>query len=103
MDNKLMENAHIDTVMLLGEAFRIGDEAYDFGSQDLTQRIQRLVPVMVQERLCPPPEEVYSLHRKLSGMFLLCSRLKGRVKCKPIFDRVWEDFERKQKEKLPQQ
>ncbi|CAG7680424.1 unnamed protein product [Allacma fusca] len=29
-ESKVMENAHIDTVMLLGEAFRVGDEAYDF-------------------------------------------------------------------------
>jgi aarF domain-containing kinase len=87
-----MENAHLDTVMLLGEALRIGDETYDFGSQDLTRRIQSLVPVMVKERLVPPPEEVYSLHRKLSGIFLLCSRLKGRAKCRQIFDRVYSNY-----------
>jgi len=86
-----MENAHVDTVMVLGEALRMGDKAYDFGAQDLTTKIQQYVPTMVNERLCPPPEEVYSLHRKLSGIFLLCGKLKGRVKCKPIFERVWRE------------
>ncbi|ODM99712.1 AarF domain-containing protein kinase 4 [Orchesella cincta] len=91
-ESKAMENAHVETVMILGEALRIGDEKYDFGSQDLTLKIQRLVPVMVKERLCPPPEEIYSLHRKLSGVFLLCSRLKAKVQCKPIFDRVCANY-----------
>ncbi|CAL8139490.1 unnamed protein product [Orchesella dallaii] len=91
-ESRAMENAHVETVMILGEALRIGDEKYDFGSQDLTRKIQRLVPVMVKERLCPPPEEIYSLHRKLSGVFLLCSRLKAKVQCKPIFDRVCANY-----------
>jgi len=93
-ESKAMEKAHTDTVMLLGEALRIGkDETYDFGSQDLTRRIQQLVPVMVKERLVPPPEEIYSLHRKLSGIFLLCSKLKGRVKTRRIFDRVYSQYQ----------
>lgn len=87
-----MENAHTETVLLLGEALRTGSEPYDFGNQDLTLRIQRLVPVMVKERLCPPPEEIYSLHRKLSGVFLLCGRLKGKVRCREIFERVQENY-----------
>lgn len=87
-----MEKSHVDTVMILGEAFRMGDTPYDFGNQKITQRIQELVPVMVKERLCPPPEEIYSLHRKLSGIFLLCAKLQGRVKCRPIFDRIWSEY-----------
>ncbi len=87
-----MEKAHVDTVMMLGEAFRIGDDSYDFGTQRITQRIQELVPVMVKERLCPPPEEIYSLHRKLSGVFLLCAKLRGKVQCRPIFDRIWSEY-----------
>lgn len=43
---------------------------------------------MLKNRLKPPPEEVYSLHRKLSGIYLACIRLKAKVNCKQI----WEDI-----------
>ncbi len=43
---------------------------------------------MLKNRLKPPPEEVYSLHRKLSGSYLACIRLKAKVNCKQI----WEDI-----------
>lgn len=91
-ESKTMENAHVDAVLLLGEGFRQGDKPYDFGNQDVTRRIQQLVPVMIKERLVPPPEEIYSLHRKLSGIFLLCTRLKGRVKCLDIFERIQKNY-----------
>ena len=35
-----MEEAHIDAVMILGEAFR-HDRPFDFGTQDTTRRIQK--------------------------------------------------------------
>lgn len=35
-----MEDAHVEAVMILGEAFRY-DRPFDFGSQDTTKRIQR--------------------------------------------------------------
>lgn len=43
---------------------------------------------MVAHRLCPPPEEIYSIHRKLSGVFLLCARLKVRLNAKQFFDDI---------------
>ena len=48
----------------------------------------RLVPVMLNQRLKAPPEETYSLHRKMSGAFLLSAKLGAKIDCKSFFDDV---------------
>lgn len=88
---KVMQKAHIDAVMILGEAFS-RDGPFNFGMQDTTRRIQNLVPVMLQHRLTPPPEETYSLHRKLSGIFLLCAKLRADINCKELFDEIYARY-----------
>lgn len=86
-ETKAMQDAHVDAVMILGEVFSCNGD-FDFGSQDTTKRIVDLVPTMVAQRLCPPPDEIYSIHRKLSGVFLLCSRLKVKFNCRELFDEI---------------
>lgn len=87
-----MEDAHVDGVLILGEVFSESSGAFDFGGQDTTRRIQKLVPTIVYHRLCPPPEEIYSLHRKLSGVFLLCAKLKVRIDCRDMFRDVYKNY-----------
>jgi aarF domain-containing kinase len=60
---------------------------YSFASQTITSSIRNLIPVMLQHRLTPPPQETYSLNRKLSGAFLMCAKLEAEVDCK----RLWEE------------
>lgn len=85
-ESKAMLNAHIDSVMTLAEPFmEFAPDVYDFKDQTITDRVRELIPVMIRERLAPPPEETYSLHRKLSGAFLLCARLESKVRCKELF------------------
>lgn len=89
-ESKLMEEAHANAVLILGEAFSSqhidSDGTFDFGKQSTTKRIANLIPAMVKHRLTPPPEETYSLHRRMSGVFLLCAKLKAKVNCKDIFE-----------------
>lgn len=85
-ESKIMLDAHIASVLTLAEPFLDSSpEVYDFRDQTITDRVKALIPVMIRERLAPPPEETYSLHRKLSGAFLLCARLGSRVRCRELF------------------
>lgn len=86
-----MKQAHIDAVMILGEAFA-SEGPFSFGTQSTAARIHNLIPIMLKHRLTAPPEETYSLHRKMAGSFLLCTKLDATIQCKPMFDEIFDGY-----------
>lgn len=90
-EHHAMVDAHVDSILTLAEPFRAPRE-YDFSDQTITSRVRNLIPTMLSLRLTPPPEPTYSLHRKLSGAFLLCARLRAQVDCKRIFEDVASNY-----------
>ncbi|KXT09727.1 hypothetical protein AC579_1693 [Pseudocercospora musae] len=81
-----MLKAHVDSILTLAEPFvESAPEVYDFEGQTVTDRVRNNIGLMLRERLAPPPEETYSLHRKLSGAFLLCARLKSKIRARDMF------------------
>uniref|UniRef100_UPI00398E8C6B atypical kinase COQ8B, mitochondrial-like n=1 Tax=Pristiophorus japonicus TaxID=55135 RepID=UPI00398E8C6B len=98
-ETKVFEDAHVDAVMILGEAFA-RPQSFNFGAQDTTRRIQSLIPVMLKHRLTPPPEESYSLHRKMAGSFLICSKLQAAFPCKEMFDQIYVRYFNQERQEL---
>lgn len=98
-ESKEMLVAHVDSIMTLAEPFMTdAPEVYDFRDQSITDRVRANIGLMLRERMAPPPEETYSLHRKLSGAFLLCARLQSQIRTRDMFAtavEVWNGREQK--------
>uniref|UniRef100_A0A0R3RTX2 ABC1 domain-containing protein n=1 Tax=Elaeophora elaphi TaxID=1147741 RepID=A0A0R3RTX2_9BILA len=90
-ESKVMEDAHCESISILGETLA-STAPYDFSKQNVTRRIHTLIPVMLKHRLVSPPDEIYSLHRKLSGSFLLASKLKATVACGALYEQIYEEY-----------
>jgi aarF domain-containing kinase len=90
-ESKVMIEAHIESVLVVGLPFsELGE--FDFGNQGMTKRIYKLMPVMMKNRLKAPPKEVYSLHRKLAGAYLLNMMLKTKIPARGIFHKVLKEI-----------
>ncbi|KAF8153928.1 ABC1-domain-containing protein [Crassisporium funariophilum] len=92
-ETKIMLDAHVNSMTLLAIPFKSETpQPFSFGQgsqwAEITAEIRAQIPVMLQNRLTPPPRETYSLNRKLSGSFLLASRLGASIDTKAIWDKV---------------
>ncbi len=116
-----MNDAHVESLQLLATPFRKDTpQPFAFGPGSMwagiTADIRERIPDMLNHRLTPPPRETYSLNRrvcrtgfyellvlirrvfffsssrKLSGAFLLASRLRATVDCRKLWDGAVGDY-----------
>ena len=87
-ENREMAEAHYKGVLIVGEPFRTEnpEDLYDFAAGGFTERVTKLLPTMSKHRLTPPPTEVYSLHKKVVGSYLMCIKLRSQVPARRIFE-----------------
>lgn len=91
-ESKAMFDAHVESGFIVGEPFAT-DEPYDFAAKRIPERVGKLAHVMLKERLTAPPKEAYTLHRKLSGAFLSCAKLKAAIPCRQQFMQLYDNYE----------
>jgi len=92
MESDIMLDAHVQAGFIVGLPFaKLG--GYDFRSTNITQGVSNLGATMLKHRLTPPPDEVYSLHRKLSGAFLACVKLGAVVPCREVLLKIYEQYQ----------
>lgn len=92
MENVIMLDAHVQAAFIVGMPFA-KPGGYDFCANNITQSISNLGATMLRHRLTPPPDEAYSLHRKLSGAFLACIKIGAVVPCRELLLDVYEHYQ----------
>ena len=95
-ENREMTDAHYLGTKIVAEPFRVAtvDDLYDFGQQGLTEKVYKILPTMSKHRLTPPPEEVYSLHKKIIGTYLMCIKLKAKVPARKTLEETYEQWKK---------
>jgi len=83
-ESKATLDAHVESGFIVGEPFSM-DGPYDFVAGQIPERVAAHTSAMLNGRLTPPPKEAYTLHRKLSGAFLSCKKLRAVIECRPMF------------------
>lgn len=90
-ESQTMLQAHVAAGMVVGEPF-LSSKPFDFSQSHLTKRLAQHTETFVHGRLTPPPQEVYSLHRKLAGAFLICIKLKAVITCRDVLEKIHEKY-----------
>ncbi|XP_031270401.1 protein ABC transporter 1, mitochondrial [Pistacia vera] len=92
MENEIMLETHVQAGFVVGLPFS-KPGGYDFRASNITQSMSNLGATMLRHRLTPPPDEAYSLHRKLSGAFLACIKLGAVVPCRELLLQVYDHYD----------
>lgn len=83
--------AHISIIELLASPFSgKSDQLYDFKAHgpSIAQKLTHNMSVILREGKSAPPEETFGLHRKLSGIYMLCAKLGAKIPSSKLFSEI---------------
>jgi aarF domain-containing kinase len=86
-ENEEMLHAHKMSGYTVGEPFA-SDEPFDFCGSNISTRMGEHTSVFLKHRLTAPPEEVYTLHRKLAGAYMLCIKLGAVIQSRDMLQDI---------------
>jgi aarF domain-containing kinase len=86
-ENEEMLRAHKMSGFTVGEPFA-KDEPFDFKQSKISTRMGEHTAVFLKHRLTAPPEEVYTLHRKLAGAYMLCIKLGAVIRSRDMLEDI---------------
>ncbi|KAL4572195.1 hypothetical protein LXL04_018964 [Taraxacum kok-saghyz] len=93
-ETEIMLEAHIQAAFVVGLPFgAVHHGGYDFRANNITQSLSNIGGTMLRHRLTPPPDEVYSLHRKLAGAFLACIKIGAVVPCRDLLLQIYQTYQ----------
>mmetsp|Transcript_8814 Transcript_8814/g.10544 ORF Transcript_8814/g.10544 Transcript_8814/m.10544 type:complete len:569 (-) Transcript_8814:44-1750(-) len=90
-ESQLMVNAHIDAGLEVGRPFQ-RNAPFDFKASKLSTKMSQHGTTFATERLTPPPREIYSLHRKLSGAYMTCIKIGAVFTCRDLLINTIEEI-----------
>jgi aarF domain-containing kinase len=86
-ENEEMVRAHKLSGYTVGEPFW-ENAPFDFAGSNISTRMGEHTSVFLRYRKTPPPEEVYTLHRKLAGAYMLCIKLGATIQCRDMLEDI---------------
>lgn len=86
-ENNEMIRAHLLSGFTVGEPFQHSD-SFDFKASRISSRMGEHTSVFLRHRLTAPPTEVYTLHRKLAGAYMLCIQLGAVVSSRDLLENI---------------
>ena len=86
-ENDEMKRAHLLSGFTVGEPFQQSDP-FDFKASRISTRMGEHTAVFLRHRLTAPPTEVYTLHRKLAGAYMLCIQLGAVVSSRDLLENI---------------
>ncbi|KAH8583303.1 ABC1 like kinase [Cryptosporidium sp. chipmunk genotype I] len=91
-ENEEYIKLHCNAIKMVSEVFKYSSCPFDFSKSKIVENISKIIPNILLERETAPFSDIYSLHRRIAGFFIICSRLGAAIGSHKIFNQVLEKY-----------